>query len=67
MTLLLRGRRVALVDSAHPALRRAALPVLQTEVRRSTEHFAALRRQTDRLEAAGYAVQVAAGGRRCPT
>jgi bacillithiol synthase len=56
--LLLRGRRVALLSSAHPAVRRAAAPVLLREAERFDEHHAALQRQTGRLEAAGYPVQV---------
>jgi bacillithiol synthase len=58
MALLLRDRRVAVVNSAHPALRRTAAPVLLREVQHASAHFTALRQQTDRLEAAGYGAQV---------
>ncbi|HUF49231.1 MAG TPA: bacillithiol biosynthesis cysteine-adding enzyme BshC [Longimicrobiales bacterium] len=59
MRWLLDGQRVALVSSAHPLLRRAALPVLRREAERVREHAAAIARQTARLEAAGYRAQVA--------
>ncbi|HSJ26512.1 MAG TPA: bacillithiol biosynthesis cysteine-adding enzyme BshC [Longimicrobiales bacterium] len=58
MELLLRGRRVAMVSSAHPAVRQTAAPVLLREVEGAAAHAAALHRQTARLEAAGYAPQV---------
>jgi bacillithiol biosynthesis cysteine-adding enzyme BshC len=58
MELLLRGRRVAMVSSAHPAVRAAAAPVLLSELERADEHRAVLARQTSRLEAAGYRAQV---------
>jgi bacillithiol synthase len=57
--MLLRDQRIALVSSAHPALRRAAAPVLRLEAERATEHTALVGRQTDRLVAAGYTAQVA--------
>lgn len=59
MRWLLHDRRVAVVDSAHPALRRAGVPVLKREAERTREHNAQLARQTERLEAAGYDAQVA--------
>jgi bacillithiol synthase len=59
MELLLAGRRVAIVNSAHPAVRRAAVPVLLREARHGAENFEALSRHTARLAAAGYGAQVA--------
>lgn len=58
MTLLLRDRRIALLSSAHPALREAAVPVLLREAANAGAHFEKVQRQTSRLEAAGYPVQV---------
>lgn len=58
MRWLLGDRRVAIVDSAHPALRRAAVPVLVREAERTRQHNAVLLGQTRRLEAAGYGAQV---------
>lgn len=59
--LLLRDQRIALVSSADPALRRAAASVLRLEAERSDDHTARVTNQTARLEAAGYAAQVAVG------
>jgi bacillithiol synthase len=59
MELLLHDRRVAIVSSAHSLVRQAAAPVLLREAERMETHQAALKRQTDRLEVAGYAPQVA--------
>lgn len=56
---LLHDRRVAIVDAAHPALRRAAVPVLQREVANAHAHAGRIARQTRRLEEAGYRGQVA--------
>ncbi|MGH7446355.1 MAG: bacillithiol biosynthesis cysteine-adding enzyme BshC, partial [Longimicrobiales bacterium] len=56
---LLHDRRVAFVDSAHPALRRAAAPVLRADAARMLEGDDPVARQTERLEAAGYRPQVA--------
>jgi bacillithiol synthase len=58
MEMLLRDRRVAIVSSAHPLVRRAAAPVLLREVERMDAHHAALERQTTRLATAGYPPQV---------
>jgi bacillithiol synthase len=58
MELLLRDRRVAMVNSAHPAVRRAAAPVLLREAQNSAAHYEALAGQTARLDAAGYGAQV---------
>jgi bacillithiol synthase len=57
--MLLRDQRIAMVSSAHPALRRAAAPVIRREAERTEEHAALVRRQTGRLVAAGYTAQVA--------
>ncbi len=46
------------VDAQEPALRRAGLPVLKRELESAAAHEEALRRQTERMEAAGYASQV---------
>jgi bacillithiol synthase len=59
LRLLLAGQRIALISSAAPALRQAAVPVLLREAERTGEHGAAVARQTERLEAAGYPAQVA--------
>lgn len=56
---LLHDRRLAIVDAAHPAVRRAAVPVLQHEVAHAREHAERIARQTQRLEQAGYRAQVA--------
>jgi bacillithiol synthase len=58
MKLLLGDRRIALVSSAHPALRRAAVPVLYHEAAHSADHHEQILRQTERLVACGYPVQV---------
>jgi bacillithiol biosynthesis cysteine-adding enzyme BshC len=59
---LLHDRRLALVDSAHPALRRAAAPVLRADAARVIGQDDPVARQTERLEAAGYDAQVAVAG-----
>ncbi|CAN5849109.1 bacillithiol biosynthesis cysteine-adding enzyme BshC [soil metagenome] len=59
LRFLLRDRRIALIDSAHPALRRAAAPVLRREIEGSAEHAELLTRQTEKLVAGGYPAQVA--------
>ncbi len=46
------------VDSRDPLLRELARPVVRRELEGATEHEGALRRQTERLEAAGYGIQV---------
>jgi bacillithiol synthase len=56
---LLRDQRIALVNSAHPALRQAAAPVLRADAARWHEHGQGIERQSARLAAAGYDVQVA--------
>ncbi|HEX2166413.1 MAG TPA: bacillithiol biosynthesis cysteine-adding enzyme BshC [Longimicrobiales bacterium] len=56
---LLHDRRVAMVDSAHPALRRASAQVLTTDAARMLDGNDPVGRQTDRLEAAGFDAQVA--------
>jgi bacillithiol synthase len=58
MKLLLGDRRIALVSSAHPALRRAAAPVLYYEAAHSAEHHEKILRQTEWLVACGYPAQV---------
>jgi len=58
MEATLPGIPLAFVDSQDPGLRRLALPVLRRELERTEAHEAALRGQTDRLEAAGYGAQV---------
>jgi bacillithiol synthase len=58
MELLLQDRRVALVNSAHPLVRRAAAPVLLREIECAQAHYGALERQTSRLADAGFAPQV---------
>lgn len=58
---VLRDHRLAIVDAADPAVRRAAAPVLRHEVLHAVEHAAAVARQTQRLERAGYAAQVTVG------
>jgi bacillithiol biosynthesis cysteine-adding enzyme BshC len=58
MRLLLRDRRVAMVSSAHPAVRRAASPVLRHEALHAQEHAQLIAAQTRRLESAGYRAQV---------
>ena len=56
---LLADRRLAIVDSAHPAVRRAAAPVLRHDLERVLRGNDPVDRQTKRLEAAGYTAQVA--------
>ncbi|HSK18938.1 MAG TPA: bacillithiol biosynthesis cysteine-adding enzyme BshC [Longimicrobiales bacterium] len=56
---LLHDRRVAIVDSAHPALRRAAGPVLRADAARVLAGSDPVARQTSRLQEAGYDEQVA--------
>jgi bacillithiol biosynthesis cysteine-adding enzyme BshC len=56
---LLHDHRLAMVDSAHPVVRRAAVPVLRADARRVLAHDDPVARQTQRLEAAGYDAQVA--------
>ncbi len=46
------------VDAADPVVRELAVPVLRRELQDGTAGEAALMRQTERLEAAGYGVQV---------
>jgi bacillithiol synthase len=58
MRLLLRDRRVAMVSSAHPLVRRAAVPVLQREIERSPAHADLLATRVAALSAAGYEAQV---------
>jgi bacillithiol synthase len=55
---LLAGHRIALVSSAHPAVRAAAVPVLRFEAEHMREHALVLARQTERLVEAGYTGQV---------
>lgn len=56
---LLDGFDLATLDSAHPALKRAAAPVLRRELMSFERHTAALARQTERLIEAGFHEQVA--------
>lgn len=49
---------VLLVDSAHPRVKELAVPVLLRELEGSEAHEERLRRQTERLRAAGYHAQV---------
>jgi bacillithiol synthase len=58
LRLLLADRRLALVDSSHPTLRAAAVPVIQREIENHARHHDALAAQTRRLESAGYRAQV---------
>jgi len=58
MRLLLHDRRVAMVSSAHPLVRRAAVPVLQREIANSGEHGRLLAERNVVLEGAGYDAQV---------
>lgn len=55
---LLHDRRVAIIDSAHPSLRRAAADIMRVEAERSVEHARVLQHQTGRVESLGYAAQV---------
>lgn len=59
LRFLLHDRRLAMVDSAHPALRRAGVPVLRADAARVLEQNDPVAQQTERLEAAGYSAQVA--------
>jgi bacillithiol synthase len=56
---LLHDRRLAIVDSGHPALRRAAAPVLRADAARVLAGDDPVARQTSRLREAGYDEQVA--------
>ena len=56
---LLHDRRMAVVDSGHPALRRAAAPVLRADAARVLSGDDPVARQTSRLQDAGYDEQVA--------
>lgn len=58
LRFLLHDHRVAIVDSAHPAVRRAAAPVLRADAARMLAGHDPVTRQTERLEAAGYDAQV---------
>jgi bacillithiol biosynthesis cysteine-adding enzyme BshC len=49
---------LATLDSAHPSLKRAAVPVLRHELEHFAEHTAALQRQTARLVEEGFHAQV---------
>ncbi|MCI0433040.1 MAG: bacillithiol biosynthesis cysteine-adding enzyme BshC [Gemmatimonadetes bacterium] len=55
---LMRETDVALLDPAAPALKRAARPVLHRELERAAPHSRMLASQANRLETAGYPVQV---------
>ena len=55
---LFAGLPLGLVDSQAEAVRDLARPVIRRELEEAASHEAALRRQTDRLEEAGYAAQV---------
>jgi bacillithiol synthase len=59
LRLLLEDRRLAMVDSADPAVRRAAAPVLRHEALHAQEHAAQTASRTELLSEAGYRVQVA--------
>lgn len=56
---LLHDRRLAIVDSAHPAVRRAAAPLMRADAARMISGHDPVARQTARLEEAGYEPQVA--------
>ncbi|MGH7443327.1 MAG: bacillithiol biosynthesis protein BshC, partial [Longimicrobiales bacterium] len=58
MAELLAQFDVVVVSSAHPALKRAAAPVLARELAAQAKHAALLERTSAALEAAGYGVQV---------
>lgn len=49
---------LATLDSAHPSLKHAAVPVLRHELEHFAEHTAALQRQTARLVGGGFHAQV---------
>ena len=55
---LLGDAGLGFVDAQDPTLRELASPVLRRELESTAEHEDALRRQTERLEAAGYEAQV---------
>jgi bacillithiol synthase len=55
---LLGAQRLAVVDSAHPQVRRAAAPVLRRDIEHAADHAARTSAQTARLTAAGYSAQV---------
>ncbi|MFW5950939.1 MAG: bacillithiol biosynthesis cysteine-adding enzyme BshC [Gemmatimonadota bacterium] len=55
---VLEGLPLGFVDAQHPALRRLGAGVLRHELESAAAHEAALREQTERLEAAGYEAQV---------
>jgi bacillithiol synthase len=59
MTELLAPFPVCLISAADPKLKALSAPVLRAELEHSVEHGAAVRRQTQRLERAGYPAQVA--------
>jgi bacillithiol synthase len=56
---LLHDRRLAIVESAHPAIRRAAAPVLRHDVAHAAEHAQRTAERTAQLVDAGYSAQVA--------
>lgn len=56
---LFEGVDLVLIDSAHPALKRAAAPILARELAHAEAHAGLIREQSDRLVAAGYHAQVA--------
>ncbi len=49
---------LALMSSAHAAVRAAGAPVLSRDLENASAHAAAIARQSERLDEAGYAVQV---------
>lgn len=55
---VLEGLTLGFVDSRAPEVRSLSLPLIRRELERSAAHEEALRRQTARLEEAGYGVQV---------
>ncbi|NIP80644.1 MAG: bacillithiol biosynthesis cysteine-adding enzyme BshC, partial [Gemmatimonadetes bacterium] len=55
---LLPDAALGFVDAQDPVLRRLGAPVVRRELERTEAHGAALRRQTARLEEAGYQTQV---------
>lgn len=59
LEFLLRDRRIAVISSAAPELRRAAVPVLRSAIVDAAAHNAAIERQTRRLVEAGWHAQVA--------
>lgn len=58
LAALFAGHPLAMTHASDPALKRASVPVLRTELERGDEHERVLRRTTLALEQAGYEPQV---------